>query len=221
MNLEEFKKEYIRKELELTEEYGRIFSFVDFSNVNKWFEKDRQDWNNTLLQDDEKISINLEKLKEFSDLFSEKTRIYYGEDPRNSGSLSFTYELRRIFGKRKVVTKDIQKIKHYIETEEKIHSERIMKDIDGKNYLEIRKCNFDVEISVDAIKMLQHYDTFCIFSGDVDFVYLNNFLKKKWKKIIIVKGGYITAKLRESAHLVLNAQNIKKHIAQITKQRPD
>lgn len=221
MNLEEFKKEYIRKELELTEGYGRIFSFIDFSNANKWFEKDRQDWNNTLLLHDEKISIDLEKLKEFSDLFSEKTRIYYGEDPKNPGSLSFTYELRRIFGKRKVVTKDIQKIKHYIETEEKIYSKRIMKDIDGTNYLEIRKCNFDVEISVDAIKMLKHYDTFCIFSGDADFVYLHNFLKKKGKKIIIVKGGYITTKLRESAHLVLNAQNIKKHIARITKQRPD
>ena len=34
---------------------------------------------------------------------------------------------------------------------------------------------FDVEISVDAVKMIDHYDTFCIFSGDADFVYLNNF----------------------------------------------
>lgn len=69
--------------------------------------------------------------------------------------------------------------------------------------------------------MLEHYDTFCILSDDADFVYLNNYLRKKGKKVILVKGGYITAKLRESASLVINAQNIKKHIAQITKQKPD
>jgi len=69
--------------------------------------------------------------------------------------------------------------------------------------------------------MLEHYDTFCIFSGDADFVYLNNFLRKKGKKIIIIKAGYITSKLRKSADLVVNAQNIKKDIVKITKQKPD
>ena len=76
-----------------------------------------------------------------------------------------------------------------------------------------------MEISVDAIKMIDHYDTFCIFSGDADFVYLNNFLRKKGKKIIIVKGGYITGKLRETANLVINAQKIKKYIAKISKTK--
>lgn len=30
MDLEEFKKDFIRKELEITEDYGKIFSFIDF-----------------------------------------------------------------------------------------------------------------------------------------------------------------------------------------------
>ena len=80
------------------------------------------------------------------------------------------------------MTKDLQKIKHYIELGEQHNKNHINKDKDGKNYVEIRKCNFDVEISVDALKMLGHYDTFCIFSGDADFVYLNNFLRKKVKR---------------------------------------
>lgn len=126
----------------------------------------------------------------------------------NGKSLGFTYIIRKIFGKRNIVTKDIQKIKHYIEIGENIDS-KIVADEDGKSYIEIRKCNFDIEISVDAIKMIDHYDTFCIFSGDADFVYLNNFLKKRGKKIIIVKGGYITSKLRETANLIINAQRIK------------
>ena len=221
MNLENFKKQFTKGELEITEDYGRIFSFIDFSNVNKWFENDNQDWNNKLLSEDEKLSIDLEKLKLFADVFSERVRMYYGEDPKNIRSLSFTDVITIIFGKRDVITKDLQKIKHYLKLDEAINSKYIYIDEDNKNYIEIRKCNFDVEISVDAIKMFEHYDTFCIFSGDADFVYLNNFLRKKGKRIVIIKAGYITSKLRISADLVINAQNIKKNIVKITKQKPD
>jgi len=221
MDLEELKKQFTKIELEITEDYGRVFSFVDFSNVNKWFENDNQDWNNKLLNGDEKLSIDLDKLKLFTNIFSQRTKIYYGEDSSNIKSITFTNVIRIVFGKRNVVTKDLQKIKHYVGLEEVKYKEYLHTDKENKEYLEIRKCNFDVEISVDAIKMMEHYDTFCIFSGDADFLYLNNFLKKKGKKIIIVKGGYITSKLRESADLIINAQNIKKNIVKITKQKPD
>jgi len=221
MDLQDLKNKFICNELGIADDYGRIFSFIDFSNVNKWFENDNQDWSNKLLPGDEKILIDLEKLKSFADIFSERVRIYYGEDPKNVGSLNFTYVMRKIFGKRDVQTKDLQKIKHYFDGDEQIPVKYVATDEDGGKYIEIRKSNFDVEISVDAIKMAEHYDAFCIFSGDADFVYLNNFLKKKGKKIIVVKGGFILAKLRESADLIINAQNIKKYIAKITKQKPD
>jgi uncharacterized LabA/DUF88 family protein len=68
---------------------------------------------------------------------------------------------------------------------------------------------------VDAVKMMGHYDTFCIFSGDSDFIYLNNFLKQKGKRVIIVKGGYITSELRKTADIVINAQQIKKDITKV------
>jgi len=217
MKIEQFKKEIIRDDLEIRG-YGRIFSFIDFANVNKWFQCDNQDWNNNLLEEDEYLAIDLNKLKDFSNIISDKTRLYYGEDPKNEKSLKFTYIIRKIFGKRNIITKDVQKIKHYIETGDNLDF-KIVADEDGRNYVEIRKCNFDVEISVDAIKMIDYYDTFCIFSGDADFVYLNNFLKKRGKKIIIVKGGYITGKLRETASLIINAQRIKKYIAKISKTK--
>jgi len=221
MDLQDLKRKFIREELQITDDYGKTFSFIDFSNVNKWFDNDNQDWDNKLLTSDEKLTIDLEKLKLFADIFSERSRIYYGENPENPKSLSFTYVMRKIFGKREVMTKDLQKIKHYFEAGEQMPEKYIESDADGKKYIEIRKSNFDVEISVDAIKMLEHYSTFCIFSGDADFVYLNNYLRKKGKKIIIIKGGYILTELRESADLVINAQNIKKHIAKVTKQKPD
>jgi uncharacterized LabA/DUF88 family protein len=220
MKLNQFKKAIIREDLDINKkEYGKIFSFIDFANVNKWFQYDNQDWNNKLLADNECLSIDLNKLKNFADIIADKSRLYYGEDPKNQKSLGFTYVVRKIFEKRNVITKDLQKIKHYIESEEKLASKIITTDEDGKKYIEIRKCNFDVEISVDAIKMINHYDTFCIFSGDADFVCLNNFLKKKGKKIIIVKGGYITSKLRKTANLIINAQNIKKYVVKINKTK--
>lgn len=203
MDLQNYEKYFILKNLKINESYGKIFCFIDFANVNNWFEKDTQTWDNELISDDKKINIDLEKLKNFVYLFSEKAMIYYGEDLDNQKSLKFTYLIRKIFGKRRVVTKKLQKIRHYFKSEE------------GGECLEIRKCNFDVEISVDAIKMLNHYDTFCLFSGDVDFVYLNNFLKGKRKKIIIVKAGYITKELRASADLIVNAQNIKEKITRL------
>jgi uncharacterized LabA/DUF88 family protein len=221
MDLQDLKKKFIKDELQITEDYGKVFTFIDFSNVNKWFQNDNQDWENKLLAPDENLSIDLEKLKLFVDIFSERARIYYGENPKNQKSLSFTYVMRKVFGKRDVMTKDIQKIRHYFETGEHIPDKYVETDIDGKKFIEIRKSNFDVEISVDALKMLEHYNTFCIFSGDADFVYLNNYLKRKGNKVIIVKGGYILTKFRESADLVINAQNIKKYIAKVEKQKPD
>lgn len=225
MDLQEFKNKFIRDELGIIEEYGRVFSFIDFSNVNKWFENDDRNLENELLAEGERVSIYLEGLKSFADIFSERVRMYYGEDPKNVKSLSFTHATRKIFGKIDVITKDLQKIKHYFEGSEQIPVKYVVTDGDGKKYIEIRKSNFDVEISVDAIRMLEHYDTFCIFSGDADFVYLNNFLRKKRKKVIVVKGGFILTKLRESADLVINAQDIKKYITRIEdkrqKQRPD
>ncbi len=82
------------------------------------------------------------------------------------------------------------------------------------------KCNFDVEIAVDVIKLLEKYDTCCLFSGDADFIYLNKFLKKKGKKVILIKGGHITRELRKSADKIINAQDIKKDIAFVKKQKP-
>lgn len=220
MNFLGLKVKLIKEELGIEEKYGRIFSFIDFSNVNNWFDNDNQDWNNKLISKDERIEIDIAKLKVFADIFSEKVRTYYGEDPKNNKSLGFTHAKRKIFGKRNVIVKDLQKIKHYIVRDEDKDVKFIQKDSDGNDFVEIRKCNFDVEISVDAIKMIKHYDTFCIFSGDADFVYLNNFLKKKGKNVIIIKGGFITSKLRKTADLIINAQNIKRHIAKIG-QRPD
>lgn len=85
--------------------------------------------------------------------------------------------------------------------------------------MHIPKCNFDVEISVDSIRRMDTYDTLVLFSGDADFVSLINYLKKKAKKVVLFKGGYITSSLRNAADRVVNAQSIKKYIVEMVKSK--
>jgi len=220
MDLHEFKKQYVQEELGITKDFGKIAVFVDFGNVNHWFEEDRQTFDYVGLEGDEKLSIDLQKLNDFSKLFSQDVRFYYGYDPQNAGSFGFIRASRNIFGRTNVFTKHIQKIKHYLsEADSENNTRDIYHDKKGE-FIYIPKCNFDVEISVDAIKLMEYYDTFCLFSGDADFVHLARFLKGKSKKVILIKGGNIVHQLREVCDLVVNAQEVKKHLTVIKKQKP-
>ena len=194
--------------------------FIDFGNVNHWFEEDRQTHNYVALKDDEKLVIDLQKLNKFSNLFSNDTFFIMGNDPQNVGSFGFIRVARDIFGKSKVFTKHIQKIRHYLTEVDIDKNTRIIHNDNKGDFIYIPKCNFDVEISVDAIKIIEHYETICLFSGDADFVHLLRFLKGKNKKIILIKGGNIVHQLRELCDLVINAQDIKKHITIVKKQKP-
>lgn len=59
---------------------------------------------------------------------------------------------------------------------------------------DIRKANFDVEIAVDAVVMVESFDTFILFSGDSDFDYLLQYLKKRGKTTIVVSARHHVAK---------------------------
>ena len=196
--------------------FGKIYSFVDFGNVNYWYEKDERDANNMILPKGEKLLVDIKKLAEFSKLFSNHSRFYFGLDPQNKKSIHIIAKARKSFNK--TITKPIQQIKHYLDDEEiKINTRTVKRDGQG-NYVYIPKCNFDVEICIDAVRLLDFYDTFCIFSSDADFTYLLAFLKRKRKKIILVKGGYVQYSLLKSADLVINAQDIKQHLTFIKRK---
>ncbi|MBU2008096.1 NYN domain-containing protein [Patescibacteria group bacterium] len=218
MDLEEFKKEVIKKELGITENFDNTLVFIDFSNMNYWYETDAKDEIGDVLPVDKKLTIDVEKLKLFTELFSPSSRFYYGIDPQNRGSLGFISAVRNYFGKSKVFTKPIQKIRHHLKDEEAaLNTRSVNQDLEGR-YVYIPKCNFDVEICVDAIRLLDKYDTLCLFSSDADFISLLNYIKTKGKKIILIKSGYVQQNLLKSADLVIGAQDIKKYIA-VKKQK--
>jgi len=207
MDLQEFKLKYLNIE---KEKLGKIYSFVDFGNVNKWYEQDRRDGDDNKLEKDKKLAVEIQKLADFINLFSGHSRFYYGFDQDKNKSIHIIVKARKYFNR--VITKPIQKIKHYLNDEEIKLNTRIVKEDEKGNYIIIPKCNFDVEICIDAIRLLDRFDTFCLFSSDADFAYLLDFLKRKRKKIILVKGGYAQYALVKYADLVVNAQKIKKYI---------
>ena len=214
-------KEFIKNELGIDNSFGRVFSFVDFANVNNRFNDGNQTWDKQTLKKDESLGADVKGLKKLVDCYSHRTLIYYGQDPNNLGSVRFTDLLRIVFSDENVVTKNLQVIKHYIsEADKERQPKPIQTNTRGRKFLEIRKCNFDVEMAVDAVRTINHYDTFCLFSGDADFVYLNDYLRGQGKRVIIIKGGHITAGLRKSSDLVIDAQDIKRYITRIKCKKP-
>lgn len=60
---------------------------------------------------------------------------------------------------------------------------KIITDEEGKT---IRKSNMDVEIAVDAMLKVNDFDNLILFSGDSDFVYLSEILKRHYQKKVVV-----------------------------------
>lgn len=213
MDLLEFKENFVREKFGISKDFGTIFSFIDFGNVNYWLEEDEKDIDDSRLPDGEKIVVSIEKLCNFCKVFSNKTKFYFGLDRRHKKSIHLIALARRYFGRSNAVTKNIQLIKHYLKEEEIENNTRLVNcDKKGK-YIHIPKCNFDVEICVDAIRLISDYDTVCLFSSDADFVSLLKFLKGEDRKIILIKGGPTQSALKRQADLVISAQDIKSEIA--------
>lgn len=52
-----------------------------------------------------------------------------------------------------------------------------------------KKCDFDVEMAVDLIRMRDEYDQIVLFSGDGDLVYALRYLRDAFRKISYVFGA--------------------------------
>ncbi len=218
MDLNALKLQHIGLDLN---EYGKIYTFVDFGNVNKWFDEEVWDWDENKLQDDEKLFVDIEKLAKFIDIFSSKKFFYYGFDKDKPASLHINVKARK--QKFRVVSKPIQWIKHYFTPSDKkayrtVFKQKTKKDQKGI-YLNIPKCNFDVELCLNVVRLKDHYDTICIFTSDNDFSILLEYLRKQKKKVILISSNPIRKTLKEKAHLFINVQKAKGYICGIKKSK--
>jgi len=213
MQINEFRDQFIKEQVGIElEDFGSIQAFIDFGNVNYWYENDERDEKGNKMKAGDKLVVGIKELANFCNTFSDKSRFYYGLDERREKSIHIISLARKYFGRYYVNTKQIQLIKHYVDDKEIESTTRSLNYDKRGTYIKIPKCNFDVEICVDAVRLIRKYDTFCLFSSDADFIALLRFIKSYNKRIILVKGGPTQRGLKQLANLVISAQEIKKYI---------
>lgn len=201
MDLNEFKLQALGID---KSKFGKIYSFVDFGNVNKWFGTDIWGWDDYKLLDGEKLIIDIEKMACFIKLFSEKKFFYYGFDKRNDASLHMTITAKK--NGFNSITKPIQWIRHYLSSDEEsiyenpLLHDRIKNDKKG-SFITIPKCNFDVEMCLDMVRLQEKYDSVCIFTSDNDFAPLLEYLMKRGKKMILIYSNPVRETLLAKVNL--------------------
>lgn len=152
-----------------TDKTGRSIVIVDFGNVNKW--EKNLGWR-----------VGMQELarlvKSFSRGNAALRRFYYGSDygpKERSTSLSLWSSNilnRAKMNRFEVITKPVK----YIH------------DSSQKSGYE-KKCDFDVEMAVDLIRMRDEFDHVILFSGDGDLVYVLRYLRDAFGKTSYVFGA--------------------------------
>lgn len=85
----------------------------------------------------------------------------------------------------------------------------------------LRKGNFDVEISVDALCFLSEYETLILFSGDSDFDYLVKALRKYGKIVIVVSSkNHVARELIISSNKYVDLKTLRSQIERKIKKSP-
>jgi uncharacterized LabA/DUF88 family protein len=78
------------------------------------------------------------------------------------------------------------------------------------------KCNFDVEITLDALATIDEYDAFVLVSGDGDFAPLIRYLNSKGRHTVVVSfPDRVSHKLRDAAHEFVSLEGIRSHVERI------
>ncbi len=62
------------------------------------------------------------------------------------------------------------------------------------------KGNMDVEITIDAVNLLEYFDAVVLFSGDSDFLSLVNYLRSQKKQVFVISSkNNVSQELRTGA----------------------
>lgn len=77
------------------------------------------------------------------------------------------------------------------------------------------KCNFDVELAIDALDNVDGMEVFILCSGDGDFTKLVKYLKSKGKKtVVIAPTERLSDTLKKAANQVVSLETLKSKIQQ-------
>jgi uncharacterized LabA/DUF88 family protein len=184
--------------------YGRIFVLVDFSNVRHWAKSFWPEDNKNRI----KREIDIKKLADVINWVSpEEKRFYYGYWKENL-ELSKDNEIN--VKHRNSWFRIDKAVKNGFIPRSKEIKEIPIFDDGGKFNGYSPKCNFDVEITLDAITQMPKYDTLFLWTGDSDFDELLRYLKSKGKKIItICSRDFASNELENNSTLFIPADPLK------------
>lgn len=181
----------------------------------KWFERDRGVFSGKILKPGERLAVSIEKLGDLLNLFCEKKLFYYGVLPKDKSS----FHIQTLAEKNRFKTKSkpVHFVKSYLDKnqlDDLPNSEQkgLLPEDENGVFVRLPKCNFDVEITMDILRFAEEYDTLVLMSSDRDFIPLLSYMRQKGKKIILIHSGPTAKKLKDTAHLNINAQRIKELI---------
>lgn len=187
--------------------HGRIFVFVDFSNVRHWAKAFWPDEN----RDRFRKEVDIQKLAELCDLVHPRLKFFYYGYFRNYPGPPFDYPLNHKHRQSVFRIDKARKSGFVVRTKE-------IKEIDsindaGKFVGRVNRCNFDIEITMDMLLKIDKYDTAMLWSGDSDFHFLLQYLKSKKKKVITVCARkFASDELRRYSDLFIPADPLKELI---------
>jgi uncharacterized LabA/DUF88 family protein len=173
---------------------GKTIVLIDWANVYGWFK--RLKWE----IDPKRLYDYLKTYPEIIDI-----RFYFGLEKGNERSEKFHQEIKEIG--YNLVNKEVKwvpaeiKIAPYFKFKNKIYNLYKSKKLNKKEFekavesiisvldktgLLRRKCDFDVEITLDVMKRINEIDGIILFSGDGDFKRLCEYLLEIGKQVIVV-----------------------------------
>lgn len=147
----------------------RTISIVDYGNVDKW--KKSLKW-------DIGIKELAQLIKNFS--FGNKTlrRFYYGEDYGPNEKSSVLVDWSRLI---------LEKARNY---GFEMCTKRVKYIYEKNNVCGFeKKCDLDVEMTIDLVKYRDSYDTVVLFSGDGDLMHAIKYLHEEYDKQCYVFGA--------------------------------
>jgi uncharacterized LabA/DUF88 family protein len=138
---------------------GKTCVMVDWANV--------YGWSHNLRKEVDEIKL-FKYLKSYKKI--EKINFYFGEDKTKIKSKEFLERIKKIG--YDLVSKNVKFIKIF--------------DDAGKSFILKRKRDFDLEIGLDTMELVDKFETFIFFSGDGDFRTLYDRLIKRGKFVVVV-----------------------------------
>ena len=178
--------------------------FVDYRNYHYYL--DKHAW-----------KIDWERFRKVLDKMFDIAEIYYYE---GVPSKAVFFDLRPWASMEDFIDMKEEKKNHFDSLRQKgfkVRKKLIGRIYDTKRKEYKHKCNFDVELTIDAIESLDNYEVCVLCSGDGDFIKLIRYLKGKRKRVMVIAGEDRLSKGSEkAANEVVYLKDIKSDIENTT-----